>query len=65
LYLKTDSEHLLKFKEPILDLEPGATKYIGLIFMPATAVSVTDILVFLNDEQDHIEECLRITVHFT
>ncbi len=64
LYLKTDSEHLLNFKEPILDLDPGATKYISLQFLPVTALAVADILVFLNDDQDQIEECLSIKVRY-
>lgn len=64
LFLKTDSDHLLRFKDPILDLGPGDTKFISLQFLPVTAISAADILVFLNDEHDHIEECLCIRVHY-
>eukprot|EP00842_Homolaphlyctis_polyrhiza_P004727 jgi/Hompol1/5255/HPOL_001930-RA len=34
LYLRTDSPHLLQFKEPVLDLAPGTSDYIGMRFLP-------------------------------
>ncbi|KAI8929906.1 hypothetical protein BC831DRAFT_441572 [Entophlyctis helioformis] len=70
LYLRTDSPHLLQFKESVLDLEPGGTQYIGLKFQPCQAIQpahhgqAVEILVFLNDENDRMEECLAIKVHY-
>ncbi|KAL2917974.1 hypothetical protein HK105_202388 [Polyrhizophydium stewartii] len=64
LYLRTDSPHLLQFKESALDLEPGASQYIGMRFPPSGVSGTAEILVFLNDESDRIEECLLLKVRF-
>ncbi|KAJ3087899.1 Nephrocystin-4, partial [Quaeritorhiza haematococci] len=86
-YLKTNKPHLVQFKDTILNLQPGETRYIGLRFIPPSSMSSTspagamtsstfsgqypstpnptapslgakgaDILVFLNDDMDKIEE---------
>lgn len=64
LYLKTDQPHLLQFKEEVLEMEAGATQYIGMKFAPCTSASAMSFLVFLNDEADKIEECLNVKVEY-
>jgi nephrocystin-4 len=64
--LKTNADHLLQFKDgTALDLDGGASQYIGFRLIPNTSSAAEDILVFLNDEMDKIEECLRIRVTYT
>ncbi|KAJ3035882.1 Nephrocystin-4 [Rhizophlyctis rosea] len=70
LHLCTTHPHLLQFKEAALNLEGGETCYIGLRFLPVThkemgtAVGGVEVLVFLNDEADRIEECLCVRVKY-
>ena len=65
LYLRTDSPHLLQFKESILETQPMGTAYIGLRFLPITTLGAAELLVFLNDEADKTEECLCIKLQYT
>ncbi|KAJ3068829.1 Nephrocystin-4 [Podochytrium sp. JEL0797] len=59
--LKTNAEHLVQFREGnMLQLDGGASQYISLRLLPNTMSSWSDILIFLNDDYDKIEECLRI-----
>lgn len=62
LVLKTDSPHLMQFKNNTMDLNGGETQYIGLKFAPCFNIPRAEILVFLNNEMDKVEECLSIEV---
>ncbi|KAK5666070.1 hypothetical protein QVD99_007683 [Batrachochytrium dendrobatidis] len=64
LYLRTDSPHLVQFKEPVLDLESAGSQYICMRFIPGHHLPKADILVFLNDESDKIEECLSLSIRY-
>ncbi|KAH6566946.1 hypothetical protein BASA60_009227 [Batrachochytrium salamandrivorans] len=64
LYLRTDSPHLIQFKEPVLDLEPGGSQFICMKFLPGHMLARADILVFLNDEVDTMEECLALKIRY-
>jgi len=64
-YLKTNKESRLKFKESVLELNGGETQYIGLQFSPCNIRQlVEDLLVFINDDNDRIEECLKIRIRY-
>jgi hypothetical protein len=64
LTLRSSAPHLMQFKNAILDLKGGETQYIGLRFAPIVAQDEADILVFLNNENDKVEECLSIHVEY-
>ncbi|KAI8809242.1 hypothetical protein BJ742DRAFT_805563 [Cladochytrium replicatum] len=63
-YLHTDKPDLLDFREDVLDMNGGQTLHIGLRFLPnsqpAGISNATEILIFLNDENNALEECLCI-----
>jgi hypothetical protein len=64
--LKTNAEHLVQFRDgAALDLEGGTTQYIGLRLLPNNSAAVAEVLIFLNDESDKIEECLKIKISYT
>jgi hypothetical protein len=65
LYLRTDQPDLVGFKEEVLELEGGATGYIGMRFKGGGTGGGRDVLVFLNDEADGIEECLQVRVVYS
>ncbi|KAJ3031857.1 UNVERIFIED_CONTAM: Nephrocystin-4 [Siphonaria sp. JEL0065] len=63
--IKTNAEHLVQFRDGnMLQLDGGASQYISLRLLPNTSSSYSDILIFLNDDYDKIEECLRIKVTY-
>lgn len=64
LSIQSDSPHLLQFKESVLDFDGGATQYIGLRFSACSNLNTADILIFLNNEFDRVEECLSIKVRY-
>ncbi|KAJ3381099.1 Nephrocystin-4 [Entophlyctis sp. JEL0112] len=65
--LKTNAEHLVQFREgSVLRLEGGGTQYIALRLLPnATSSGMADVLIFVNNERDQIEECVRIRVTYS
>ncbi|KAJ3219266.1 Nephrocystin-4 [Dinochytrium kinnereticum] len=64
-YLQTNAEDVLQFREgTALELEAGASQYISFRFLPVPNIIAKEILVFLNDENDKIEECLRIGINY-
>ncbi|KAI8833131.1 hypothetical protein BJ741DRAFT_666768 [Chytriomyces cf. hyalinus JEL632] len=64
--LKTNAEHLVQFREGnLLQLDGGASQYISLRLLPNSSTSWSDVLIFLNDDHDKIEECLRIRVSYS
>jgi hypothetical protein len=54
----------MQFKSAVLELKGGETQYIGLRFAPCVSHDNADILVFLNNENDKVEECLSIHVEY-
>ncbi|KAJ3416505.1 Nephrocystin-4 [Chytridiales sp. JEL 0842] len=63
--LKTNADHLVQFRDGnALDLEGGASQYIGLRLLPNSNTAAAELLIFLNDEADKIEECLKIKVTY-
>ena len=60
----TDRPDLVQFKESLLELEGGASQAIGLRFSPVTQPGLSDVLVFINDEEDKNEETFRITAEY-
>jgi hypothetical protein len=54
----------MQFKNTVMELKGGETQYIGLCFLPNDTIDAADILVFLNNEKDKVEECLSIHVIF-
>ncbi|KAJ3342982.1 Nephrocystin-4 [Kappamyces sp. JEL0680] len=64
LSLRTDSPQLVQFKSNTMELGAGETQYIGLKFAPCFNLSNAEILVFLNNDQDKVEECLSISVQY-
>ncbi|KAI8910264.1 hypothetical protein EDD86DRAFT_204939 [Gorgonomyces haynaldii] len=63
LSLQTDSPELVQFKEAVLNLDGGSTQFIGLKFAPSH-LPQAEIMVFLNNEYDRIEECLLIKARY-
>ncbi len=54
----------MQFKQSVLELKGGESQYIGLKFAPAFNLNAAEILVFLNNEHDKVEECLSINVEY-
>ncbi|KAJ3118181.1 Nephrocystin-4 [Phlyctochytrium bullatum] len=62
-FLQSNAEDILQFREGrVLELDAGETKYIPFRFLPIHGNAPREVLVFLNDEEDRIEECLRIGI---
>ncbi|KAI8853329.1 hypothetical protein BC829DRAFT_440033 [Chytridium lagenaria] len=65
-HLQTNADDILQFRDGrTLELEAGASQYISFRFLPIAGGIGREVLVFLNDENDKIEECLRIGIKFT
>ncbi|KXS11734.1 hypothetical protein M427DRAFT_421770 [Gonapodya prolifera JEL478] len=62
--LRTDRPDLLSFKEVEIEMEAGGTRYIHIRFMPRTTKGNVEAFVFINDEQDRLEECLKVKCEF-
>ncbi|KAJ3311767.1 hypothetical protein HDV04_003779 [Boothiomyces sp. JEL0838] len=60
--MRTDKPNLVQFKQDRLELSGGETQYIGLKFLPCEVLRDAEILIFMNNELDEIEECLQINV---
>ncbi len=60
-YVRTNREDLVQFKENRLELGAGETTSIGMRYAPSMSPGTTEILVFINDEDDKNEEtfCVR------
>ena len=58
--LRTSRDDLVQFKETRLEAAGGATVSIGMRFAPCQTPGVTDILLFVNDEDDKNEETFCI-----
>ncbi|XP_005100301.1 nephrocystin-4 isoform X2 [Aplysia californica] len=63
-HLLCDRNDLLQFKEPLFELEGGASQAIGLRFMPIMQPGSAEIMVFINDEEDKNEETFRVTATY-
>ena len=73
-YLRCTHPLLLHFRPERLDLPANGSRPMGLTFEPAEEWAVaakggggangpTDVLVFINDEEDATEECFRVRVN--
>ncbi|KAJ3340953.1 Nephrocystin-4 [Gonapodya sp. JEL0774] len=58
--LRTNKPDFLCFKELELSMDGGATHYIHLRFAPRATPAIVEALVFINDEDDRLEECLAV-----
>ena len=63
--LSCNVPEILHFKDEKLVLGPRQNKYIGLRFVATGRSGKSDVLVFINDEDDKNEETLCIHVNFT
>ncbi len=62
-HLASNTPWLLSCHPATLELPPGATKPLGLVFDARQAApGVVDVLLFINDEDDRNEECWSIRV---
>lgn len=59
-FLRTNRDDLLQFKETRLNIAGGQTAAVGLKFAPCMHAGSTEILVFINDEDDKNEETFCI-----
>jgi nephrocystin-4 len=64
LCLRTNAPELVQFKESVLELEPGTSQFIGLKFAPCSTLKSAQVLIFLNNEFDRIEECLCVKIKY-
>lgn len=63
--LSTDKPALLSFKTDVLAIGVGETGSMGLKFAPSdTARLQEEILVFVTDTDDKVDECVRICAHY-
>jgi len=63
--LRTDKPHLLRFKEDSVLLPAQAQGFIGLRFSPTNLTNtVEEMLVFVTDVDDRVDECLRIRARY-
>ncbi|GLC73822.1 hypothetical protein PLESTF_001424700 [Pleodorina starrii] len=61
--LRSNQPWLLHFTPPRLQMPAGATRPVGLTFdARAATAGIVDALVFVNDDEDKTEECLKIRV---
>ena len=63
-HLRTNREDLLQFKETRLDIAAGESQTIGLRFAPSQAPGLTEILIFINDEDDKNEETFCVKANY-
>lgn len=62
--VRTNRDDLLQLKEQRLELGPAETASIGLRFCPSMAPGYTEILVFINDEDDKNEETFCVKASY-
>ena len=55
-HLRTNRDDLVQFKDTRLEVAGGATAPIGMRFAPCMNPGVTEIMVFINDDDDKNEE---------
>ncbi|KAJ3107236.1 Nephrocystin-4 [Phlyctochytrium planicorne] len=64
-FLRTNAPDLLQFRDGgNFEMEPGASQYLAFRFLPVQNCVSREVLVFLNDENDRMEECLRIGIKY-
>eukprot|EP00899_Mesostigma_viride_P003285 jgi/Mesvir1/12958/Mv05971-RA.1 len=63
--IRSTHPRLVEFRPDRLEVPPEETVYISVAFHVAGAnlAAVTEVLVFINDEEDKSEECLKLRVH--
>ncbi|GIL84279.1 hypothetical protein Vretimale_15928 [Volvox reticuliferus] len=61
--LRSNQPWLVHFTPPRLQMPAGATRPVGITFdARAATAGIVDALVFVNDDEDKTEECLKIRV---
>jgi hypothetical protein len=61
--LRSNQPWLMHFTPPRLQMPAGATRPVGLTFDARAATpGILDVLMFVNDEDDKTEECLKVRV---
>ncbi|KXZ51260.1 hypothetical protein GPECTOR_13g747 [Gonium pectorale] len=61
--LRSNQPWLVHFTPPRLQMPAGATRPVGLTFdARAATTGIVDVLMFVNDDEDKTEECLKIRV---
>ncbi|GFR44041.1 hypothetical protein Agub_g5201 [Astrephomene gubernaculifera] len=61
--LRSNQPWLVHFTPPRLQMPAGATRPVGLTFdARAATAGIVDALVFINDDEDKTEECMKIRV---
>eukprot|EP00698_Gefionella_okellyi_P002589 TRINITY_DN12428_c0_g1_i1.p1 TRINITY_DN12428_c0_g1~~TRINITY_DN12428_c0_g1_i1.p1 ORF type:complete len:1233 (-),score=292.41 TRINITY_DN12428_c0_g1_i1:13-3711(-) len=64
--LRTDKPQFLKFKSETVNIAANSRDYISLKLLPApTAGATEEMLVFVTDVDDRVDECLRLTARYT
>ncbi|XP_064610999.1 nephrocystin-4-like isoform X2 [Liolophura sinensis] len=63
--LRSNRDDLLQFKDTRLEIDGGATQNIGLRFAPCMRPGVTEILIFINDEEEKNEETFCIKASYS
>lgn len=63
--LRSNRDDLLQFKDTRLEIDGGATQNIGLRFAPCMRPGLTEILIFINDEEEKNEETFCIKASYS
>ncbi|XP_052081503.1 nephrocystin-4-like isoform X3 [Mytilus californianus] len=63
--LLTNEPELLQFKETRIEVEGGAEHTIGLRFAPVMKTGASEVMVFINDEDDKNEETFKINATYS
>ncbi|XP_066296453.1 nephrocystin-4-like isoform X4 [Branchiostoma lanceolatum] len=63
--LRTNRQDLLQFKENTFELGSGDVYTIGMRFAPSQQQGTTEILIFINDEDDKNEETFCIKANYS
>eukprot|EP01135_Chromosphaera_perkinsii_P001735 Nk52_evm4s210 gene=Nk52_evmTU4s210 len=58
--LSTSRPDIVSFKETVLEIPPGESRYIQLKFNNNHPTGMTELLIFINDEEDKSEECFCV-----
>lgn len=62
--LLTNQPELLQFKESRIEVEGGAEHVIGLRFSPVMKPGASEVMLFINDEDDKNEETYKINATY-
>ena len=62
-HVRASRPDLVHVKDPRLEIGPNCSASIGLQFIPAATRGFSEILIFINDEEDRNEDtfCVKVT----